>query len=310
MYYQPEPISGLHLHPRNRKLMDELMNAPKSYSTINGELARDAYRRHEGEPWILKRAYALAAQLKNMPIYIRDGELLTGNHTAGLQVMPRLPDDIDFKENIRANADDARYEVLGLYENFYGKLSPDAKRAQECLLAGYSAGSGDGFGHIMADYGMIIREGALELAAKSELQAKVFDDEGKIRQRDFCRASAIACRAYAGFGRRYEALAREEAAHCTDEKRRQELLRIAEICAQVPAYPARNFYEAIQGMYLTHMAMQVEQHAGSVSIGQFDRILYPYYRSDIENKTMTTDFAVELVENFCVKVMENAIWPR
>jgi formate C-acetyltransferase len=63
-------------------------------------------------------------------------------------------------------------------------------------------------------------------------------------------------------------------------------------------------------MYLTHMAMQVEQHAASISIGQFDRILYPYYRNDLEQKTMTADFAVELVENFCIKVMENAVWPR
>jgi formate C-acetyltransferase len=289
--------------------MDELMNAPKSYSTVNAELAKEAYERCQ-EPWILKRAYGLAALLEKMPIYIRDGELLAGNRSAGIGVMPRLPEDWHFKESMRARTDDARYEAIGLYENFYRKLSPEAKVAQSCLLAGYPAGSGDGFGHILADYGMIIREGALELAAKADRQAAFFEMEGKIRERDFCRASAIATRAFSQFGRRYEALALEEASRCEDEARKQELLRIAEVCAQVPAYGARNFYEALQAMYLTHMAMLVEQHAGSISIGQFDRILWPYYKNDIEQKTMTVDFAVELVENFCVKVMENALWPR
>jgi formate C-acetyltransferase len=290
--------------------MDELMNAPKSYSTVNAELAKEAYQRRQGDPWILKRAYALAALLEETPIYIRDGELLIGNRSAGIGVMPRIPEDWHFQESMRARADDARYEATGLYENFYRKLSPEAKRAQSCLLAGYPAGSGDGFGHILADYGMIIREGALELAAKAERQAELFEIQGKIRERDFCRASAIALRAFSRFGRRYEALAREEAARCEDKTRKQELLRIAEVCAQVPAYGARNFYEALQAMYLTHMAMLVEQHGGSISIGRFDRILWPYYKNDIEQKTITVDFAVELVESFCVKVMENALWPR
>jgi formate C-acetyltransferase len=310
MYYQPEPVSDLHLHPRTKRLMDELMNAPKSYSTVNAELTKEAYGRRQGDPWILKRAYALAALFEKAPIYIREGELLAGNRSAGIGVMPRLPEDWHFQESMRAHADDARYEAMELYENFYPKLSPGAKGAQSCLLAGYPAGSGDGFGHILADYGMIIREGALELAARAERQAVLFELEGKTRERDFCRASVIATRAFAQFGGRYKALALEEAARCGDEKRKQELLRMAEVCARVPAYGARNFYEALQAMYLTHMAMLVEQHAGSISIGQFDRILWPYYKNDLEQKTVTVDFAVELVESFCVKVMENALWPR
>jgi formate C-acetyltransferase len=310
MYYRIQPVADLHLHPRNRKLMDELMNAPKSYSNINAELAKEAYDQHRDGSWILKRAYALAAQLKKMPLYIRDGELLVGNRSAGIGVMPRLPEGWNFKESMRARSDDARYEAMELYDNFYRKLSPEAKGAQSCLLAGYPAGSGDGFGHILADYGMIIREGALELAAKAERQAAYFDSLGKTRERDFCRASGIACRAFSDFGKRYEALAREEAGKCADENRRRELLRIAEVCSQVPSYGARNFYEAIQAMYLTHMAMLVEQHAGSVSIGQFDRILWPYYRNDMEKRIITADFAAELAEGFCVKVMENALWPR
>jgi formate C-acetyltransferase len=309
-YYQGGPISSLGLHPRTRKLMDELMDAPKSYSTINAELAREAYGQHRGEPPILKRAHALAAQFDRMPIYIRDGELLAGNRSAGLGVMPRLPDDCHYAENPRTKADDARYEALELYGHYCGKLSPAAKAAQNCLLAGYSAGSADGFGHILADYGMILREGALALADRAERQAAVFDAAGKEGERDFCRASAISCRAFGRFGLRYSALAREEAERCGDENRRRELLSIAEICARVPSRPARNFYEAIQAMYLTHMAMQIEQHGGSISIGQFDRILYPYYLRDMQSGVLTVDFAVELTESFCVKVMENAIWPR
>jgi formate C-acetyltransferase len=310
MYYKPVPVSDLRLHGRTRKLMDELMNVPKSYSTVNAGIARDSYLQSEGEPPIIRRAKSLAAQFDGMPIYIRDGELLIGNRSAGIGVMPRLPDEYKVSENPRTKEDDARYESLELYPNFYKKLSADAKKAQDCLLAGYSAGSADGFGHILADYGMVVRTGALELAARSERQAAVFDAGGKAGQRDFCRASAIALSAFARFGRRYAVLAHRQASGCKDEARKLELLAIAEVCTQVPSLPARNFWEAVQGMYLCHMAMLVEQHAGSISIGQFDRILYPYYARDIQNNSITVDFAEELVESFCVKVQENAIWPR
>ncbi|MDR0999084.1 MAG: hypothetical protein LBL70_08455 [Treponema sp.] len=310
MYYKPDPVFALRLHSRTRKLMDELMDAPKSYSTVNAELARESYLQHQGDPVILRRAHALAAQFDRMPVYIRKGELLAGNRSAGIGVMPKLPEDCRHEENPRTRADDARYESMELYGNYYRKLSPQAKTAQACLLAGYSAGSADGFGHILADYGMIVRDGAVELARRAEQQAVVFEAEGKERERDFCRASALACRAFGRFGLRYAALAREEAEKTEDKNRKQELLSLAGVCDRVPSYPARNFYEAIQGMYLAHMAMQIEQHGGSISIGQIDRILYPYYLKDIERNEISVDFAVELVENFCVKVMENAIWPR
>ena len=310
MFYKPEPVSSLHLYPRTKSLKEELLNAPKSYSTINAVLSKEAYDLHSNEPPIIKRAFALEAMLKKMPIYIRENELLVGNRSAGIGVMPRIPEDWNFKENMRARINDARYETINLYSNFESKLSSELKKVQDCLLAGYPAGSGDGYGHILADYGMIIAEGALELAAKAEKQALTFEAQGKIRERDFCRASCISCRAFADFGKRYEDLARQEAAHCKDEIRKQELLNIAKVCAQVPSHGARNFYEAIQAMYFTHMAMLVEQNAGSISIGQFDRILWPYYKNDVEHGNISVEFATELVESFCVKVMENALWPR
>ena len=46
MYYQIQPISDLHLHPRTGKLMDELMNVPKSFSTINAELAKEEFKNY------------------------------------------------------------------------------------------------------------------------------------------------------------------------------------------------------------------------------------------------------------------------
>jgi formate C-acetyltransferase len=310
MHYKPEPVNNLRLHPRTRKLMDELFDSPKTYSTINAELVKEAYDQHKGEPPILKRAYALAAQFGKMPIYIRENELLIGNRSAGPGVMPRVPDSWNFKESPRSSFDDARYETWDLYSNYFSKLSPDVIKAQNCLLAGFPAGSGDGFGHICADYGMVIRDGAIALAEKAEKQAEVFKSQGKTRERDFCLASGIACRAFADFGKRYSTLAREEAQKCEDEKRKQELLLIADVCSQVPAYGARTFYEAIQAMYLSHMAMLVEQNSGSISIGRFDRILWPFYKNDIEKGFITADFAAELVESFCIKVMENALWPR
>ena len=87
-------------------------------------------------------------------------------------------------------------------------------------------------------------------------------------------------------------------------KRKKELLRIAEVCEQVPANPARDWWEAVQSVWMIHAIGDCELPGGTNNLGRFDQYLYPYYKkSVIDEKTMTHDEALELLELFEIKVV-------
>lgn len=47
---------------------------------------------------------------------------------------------------------------------------------------------------------------------------------------------------------------------------------------QVPFYPARNFREAIQSIWIIHFLLPLAENAWySISLGKFDQYVYPYW---------------------------------
>ena len=106
------------------------------------------------------------------------------------------------------------------------------------------------------------------------------------------------------WGRRYAALARELAETENDGRWKAELLQMAEICERVPALPARNFREAVQAFWFSHLLCYVEQNGLAVSVGRFDQFMYPWYRRSIEAGDITKDEAQELLECLWIKMTE------
>jgi formate C-acetyltransferase len=71
----------------------------------------------------------------------------------------------------------------------------------------------------------------------------------------FLEGVVMAMEAAAEIGERFAARARELAEREPDEKRKAELLKIAEVCDRVPARPARTFYEALQSYYISYLLL-------------------------------------------------------
>ncbi|MHB1356010.1 MAG: pyruvate formate lyase family protein [Anaerolineae bacterium] len=306
-------------------LKEELLNAPHTHSTLNSRLVRESLAQSAGQAPVLRRARSLAKVFEQMPIYIREGELLVGNRSEGLGVMPVQlgvtpraavnclePVDAAAPEQCAGEAprDYMLDEDAGMQEYYMTLVNQQVQWAEEELMAGFPPGRIGGFGHILADYALIAAEGALPLADKAHRYCEHFTSQGLARQADFCRASEIALRGLVHWGQRYAALAAQLANECADPARRAELVHIAEICAQVPAQPARNFYEALQSIWFCHQAMFIEQVGGSISFGNLDQVLAPFYDADLANGRITRATAEELCDSFFIKTMENAIWPR
>jgi formate C-acetyltransferase len=150
------------------------------------------------------------------------------------------------------------------------------------------------------DYEKVLKRGfiGLQEEARDRLAALDMTSSRDIwDKKPFLEAMIIVCDAVMIWAGRHVALARELAAEEPDLKRKAELLRIAEICAHVPAHPARNFREAMQCQWFVQMFSRIEQKASAIiSNGRMDQYLFPYYEADLKSGAITREEARELLE--------------
>lgn len=115
----------------------------------------------------------------------------------------------------------------------------------------------------------------------------------------------IACHATIRLAERHAQAAEGLAAGTADPARRGELLELARICRKVPALPAETFHEALQALWLTHLAIYLECESVAFSLGRMDQYLGPFYEADAAAGLLDADGARELLACLWVKLYEN-----
>lgn len=155
-------------------------------------------------------------------------------------------------------------------------------------------GVGPGFTMACIEYERVINEGCRALIdeAKEYIASEKclhYDDYQKF---EFRMSAIKVFEGFINYANRHADLAEKMAAECTDEKRKAELLRMAETCRRVPEYPARNFYEAVQAYWFCLLSVC----SNTISGGRPDQFLYPYYKKDKEAGILTDEEAQELLE--------------
>ena len=146
--------------------------------------------------------------------------------------------------------------------------------------------------HIFTGCNEMIRQ------CKEELANLRFTSVDNLEKYHFLKAAIIVLEAFVRCCERYGDLAEKMAAECTDEKRKAELLQIAETCHWVPANPPRTFREAVQSFYF-HWCMCV---IGTCPGGRFDQYMGPIFKADKEAGRITYDEGVELLEEMRLKI--------
>ncbi|EHM09480.1 pyruvate-formate lyase [Thermanaerovibrio velox DSM 12556] len=125
------------------------------------------------------------------------------------------------------------------------------------------------------------------------------------------KAMEIACDGAIIFALRHAEEAERMAAVEDDPKRRQELLRIAEVCRRVPAKSPRDFWEALQMYWFCHLGTITELNGwDAMSPGHLDQHLEPFYRRGLEDGTLTREAAKELLSCFWIKVNNTPAPPK
>ncbi len=74
---------------------------------------------------------------------------------------------------------------------------------------------------------------------------------------------------------------------------------IVDILTRVPRYSARTLREALQFFRILHFSLWLEGDYHN-TVGRFDVYMYPYFKADIENGTLTMESAKELIEDFFI----------
>ena len=113
------------------------------------------------------------------------------------------------------------------------------------------------------------------------------------------------------FAARHEARARELAALEASPQRKAELLKIADVCAHVPAHAPRDFQEALQYYWFCHLAVITELNGwDSFNPGHLDQHLLPFFERGLADGTLTRESARELLECFFIKFNNHPAPPK
>lgn len=104
------------------------------------------------------------------------------------------------------------------------------------------------------------------------------------------------------FSKRYAEIAKEMVKREKNARRRKELQKVADVCSWVPFNSPRDFWEAVQSFWFTHLAVRLETSGHSLSPGRFDQYMFPFYEKDsTPNKNQ---LALELIECLFIKFSE------
>ena len=310
--------------PRIQKLVDALYAHMPVIESARARLVTESYKETEREPIITRRAKAFAHILRNIPIIIRDDELIVGSSTIaprGCQTFPefsyewleaeldtvatRTADPFDIAEKTKAELKEADKYWKGktTSELATSYMAPEAIRAIEHNIFTPGNYFYNGVGHVTVKYWEVLESGfeGIMGKAQAELDHCNVGDGDYARKSHFLEAVILSCQAVMDYAARYAKLAQEMADQTSDPVRKQELLIISANCSRVPAKGAQSFYEACQSFWFVQQLIQMESSGHSISPGRFDQYMYPYYKKDMEQGIITREFAQELMDCIWVK---------
>ena len=306
---------------RIKALKNAIYDATPTVEADRAELVTASYKETEGLPIIIRRAKAVEKILTEIPIAIRDNELITGSLTVsvhGCQIYPEYSFDWvekEFDTMATRMADpfeipkDTAKRLHNAFLYWPGKTTSDlatSYMSQPCLDAQnngvFTVGNYyfNGVGHVCVDYGKVLAKGFSGIIMEAEAQKAKLSGAvpADIKKRDFYDAVIITYKAAITYAHRYADLCNQLAAREGNPTRKAELTQIAANCRRVPEFPATNWWEALQSFWFVQLILQIESSGHSISPGRFDQYMYPYLEAD---KTISKEFAQELLDNVWIK---------
>ncbi len=230
----------------------------------------------ERRAWLIKEAI-----VNRVPQEILPGDLLAGG-----------------RYNVMASRCWSKSEAKSRNESLLGK-SGIRKATYEFQDRGYG-NCGATSGHLIPDYPRVLKEGFSGVKADlADRYDALSPEEQAGAKGGQLRGMMLSCDMPVELAQKYAALCGELAQNEPDAARKQELLAMQSILTRVPNEPARDFYEAVQSLWLTHMLVLTDENypGAGVSFGRIDQYLLPYWRESVR-QGMDREFGKELLKCF------------
>ncbi len=296
--------------PRVERLRQRYLATPNKALTDIGRILTQSMKDTEGEPTISRRSKAFASIVRGAPINIYADELFVGwlwSEPRGTEIMvgqfglEAELDTLSTREYTpfqisEAAKESLREEIFPYWKsvNSHPSVPPEAKK-----MGVKWASKMPVLFHYVVNYEKVLKKGLLGVKQEAEERLARLDltNPEDSQRAPFLEGVVLAMEASAEIGNRFAEQARSLAKAEGDAARKAELLKMAEVCDQVPAHPARTFYEALQSVWFIHIMLgwEVGFHGGQ-SVGRCDQYLYPFYEADLREGRLTQEEAQELID--------------
>lgn len=316
------------LTPRIKRMKEKHLNTIPTITAERLVLETEAYKKFAGEAVPIFRAKVVNYIMENMTTLIMDDELIVGTATnayRGANLHPEFQSsswyisDIDefstrSKDPYYISPEDKK-TILETLKYWKGKSMEDLSNEalpehirelekDDIICVGLENGVS---GETTCDHDKILKvgiKGYMDECQKNidNTLPQTMDEQAKV---DFWKACIIQCQGLITYAHRMADEAERLASVCNDERRRKELLSIANNCRIVPENPPQTFHQALQAIWFVHVYFHIEVCTTACGFGRFDQYMWPLYKKDvIDEKNITREEALEMLESMYLKTCE------
>ena len=263
----PEVYSFLPTFRKSFQMAARTIEPPKGFFSLSLP---------ERRAWIIKEAI-----VNRMPQEILPGDLIAGGRFNLMASRCWSKDEAKARNERMLGKDGIRKATFEFQDRGYGNCGATSGH----LIPDYPSVLQKGFSGIKAD--LLARFNALSAADKTGTKG------GQLR------GMIMSCDIPVELAAKYASLCETLANNEPDAARKAELIAMQQILRRVPNEPARNFYEALQSLWLTHMLVLTDENypGAGVSFGRIDQYLLPYWQKSMR-EGMDRTFGKELLKCF------------
>ena len=314
------------------RLKNRVITTRPEMDLENGAILTREFIETEGEPHVLRKAKAFRRQCEEKSIAIWDDELIVGCSASKIRAGILCADTCwsvldDELETISSRAYDPfhlqdvdrelfeneirpYWKGRSNYEEWLAQIPDDTRELRDSGVVYINRKAVRGFGETTAGYAWLLQEGVVGIERVIEKRRAELDltVPGDYEKDYYLESLLIVAEGMKTLAARYSKEAKKLAAEESNSKRKEELLKIAEVCENVPAQPARNFHEALQSLHFYQICIFMEQNAASYNPGRMDQYLWPFLQRDFADGRITREDAQELLNCLWVKLSEPCLF--
>lgn len=231
-----------------------------------------------------RRAWFVRECMVNkMPQEILPGDLIAGGRFSLMASRCWTRKEAAARSKLLHGKKGLRAQVFEYHDRGYGNLGPTS-------------------GHLIPDYARIVRDGFSSVEQHLNECYDALDEDKNSAQAAQLRAMLTSAGMAGELANKYADLCAQMSADEKDPVRAEELRVMECNLRRVPQEGARDFHEALQSLFLTHMLVLCDEcyPGAGVSFGRIDQYLFPYWQKSLENG-QDREYLKEILKCFFIK---------